>query len=160
MPALPRAPLPPGTLFKFDLRLTDAAGPLGASMPNMRWRVVVSASAALARMVPKFVLDGTSDSEGKVNLSTDQEKTLREAYDHHSGRLWIVYRTNVREVALTKEDPSWADAQRLDHALDALGYTDNYGPTGDTTADKATQALSRKELKTSGGDSTLNKLKG
>jgi hypothetical protein len=160
MPTLPHVPLPPGTPFKFDLRMGDVAGPMGAAQQGVPWRIVAAASPAAARLTKKTLLQGLSSAQGKATLSADQESTLREAYDHHPGGLWLLTRSKVRQVTLQHERDDWTDEQRAAQALDAMSYRQGSEGSGQAGENRHTRSSSRKEHKASAGAALLAKIKG
>jgi len=159
-PAMPRAPLPETTPFKFDLRLSDAAGPLGAGISNAPWRIVVARDEDSARTTQDALLSGRSSSDGKMQLSAADELLLKQAGEHHPGQIWLVQRGKAKPLWLTPERQDWTDDQRHDHALDAIGYTDTLGVSGEQIADRAIAQLGRDETRARSGAATLSKLKG
>jgi len=160
MPALPRVALPPDIPFKFNLRITDAAGDGGMPMPNVPWQIVVAADATQALKQVKSVFSGKTATDGKVTLTTDGEKLLRRTYDSHPGRVWLVFHSQAREVVLTPEATQWDERERHAQALDAMGYTDTPGASGDGAVDQFVHTLARKESGAVSGAAALNKLKG
>jgi type VI secretion system secreted protein VgrG len=159
MPVMPRAPLPVETPFKFDLRLSDAAGPLGAGLPNAPWRIVVARDERLARMAPDALLSGRSSADGRIQLSTAEELALKQAGEQHPGQIWLVQRGKVKPLWLTPQRHDWTDLQRQAHALDALGYSDALGATGQPQTDDAIARLSREETEARSGTAFLNTIK-
>jgi type VI secretion system secreted protein VgrG len=159
LPTLPRTPLPPATPFKFDLRITDTAGTNGAPMPNVPWQIVIAPDPCQALLEEAYVLKGKTAVDGKVNLSAVEERQLRDSYDHHPGRLWLVFHSQVREVVLTKAREEWDDRQRHEQALDAMGFTDMPGATGNAHLDRFVDKLARKEGGAASGSAALEKLK-
>jgi type VI secretion system secreted protein VgrG len=160
LPKLPRSPLPPDKPFKFDLRITDTAGPTGAPKPNTPWRIVVASKSRAALTARDSVLTGKTAADGKVALSSADEELLRKTYNKQPGRVWLVFNSKVRELVLTLERSDWDDKQRHEHALDAMGFTDTLGDTGDESVDRFIRNLARQETQVSGGAATLKKLKG
>ena len=160
LPALPAAPLPPGQPAAFDLRLSDTAGPNGAPKPNVPWRIVVASNSTAARVALEAVFKGTTNAQGKVDLTADQMTQLREIHDQHPGRVWLAWRGKVRQLRLTAEQADWSDGQRLTHALDAYGYTNVPGTTGSALSDDFTRSLSRQETTAATGRDTLARIKG
>ena len=160
LPTLPAAPLPPGQPAAFDLRLSDTAGPNGAPKPNVSWRVVVASSSTAARVALEEVFKGTTNAQGKLDLTADQMTKLREIHDQHPGRVWLTWRGKVRQLRLTAEQADWSDGQRLTHALDAYGYTNVPGTSGSDLSDDFTRSLSRQETTAATGQDTLARIKG
>ena len=160
LPTLPAAPLPPGQPAAFDLRLSDTAGPNGAPKPNVPWRIVVASGPTAARVALEAVFKGTTNAQGKVDLTADQMTQLREIHDQHPGRVWLAWRGKVRQLRLTAEQADWSDGQRLTHALDAYGYTNVPGTTGSDLSDDFTRSLSRQETTAATGQDTLARIKG
>jgi type VI secretion system secreted protein VgrG len=159
MPTLPRSTLADKP-FNFDLRTTDSPGPNGAPLPGVRWRIVVASDDAAARTATQSLLSDQSGSDGKVILSEADNKTLLDTCNQHPGRVWLVYRGKARIVAAIHERDEWTDGQRLEHALDAMGYSDTLGATGDEFTDRNVQSLGRTEHKVSAASALLNKIKG
>ncbi|WP_345532315.1 type VI secretion system Vgr family protein [Viridibacterium curvum] len=160
LPAMPRSALPEGTPFKFDLRLADGAGPLGAAQANVPWRIVIASTPREALETTDFLLQGRTASDGRIALSADNEKTLIEAYNRQPSSIWLAYRGKVRSLTLTQERESWTDQQKKERALDAMGYVDSLEQPGETNSDKNREAISRTEHKSADGKSLLKKLKG
>jgi len=129
-------------------------------MPNVPWHVVAAQNPQQALNEEKFVLSGKTSADGKVNLSTAEEKQLRQAYDKNPGGLWLVFHAQVRQISLTPEREQWDDRQRHEQALDAMGFTDTLGPTGNAQVDQFVKNMARTETGASSGSAALGKLKG
>ena len=110
-------------------------------------------------MTSKKILSGTSDTQGKINLSADEEKQLKQAYDQTPNRLWMVYESQVREFVIAKESEDWTNAQKLNHALDAMGYNDNYGLVADEPGTDFYAPTAKTEHKTHLAEELLKKIK-
>ncbi len=159
LPNLPRSAIV-ATVVKFDMRLADAPGPTGEALPNTEWRIVRARDEMAALACPKNILQGTSDSTGKMPLSAAEEKTLLDAYNESPNQLWVVANGHVREFILTREREDWTDDAMFYNALDAMGYTDDIEISDGREAQALQAPLARRELKANSGQSMLSKLKG
>ena len=56
--------------------------------------------------------------------------------------------------------PGWSDDQKLYQALDAMGYSDDYGVTGDDDTDSAHTGFARSETRRKTGERMLDDIKG
>ncbi len=146
MPKLPNAPIT-SVPAQFDMRLQDAPGPNGVALPHIGWRIVNARDMDAALMSSDVVLSGTSDTDGRVTLSDAQQQQLREQYNEHPNNLWIIYDSHVRKIEIAKYDENWNQTQQQFHAMDALGYSDNYDTVGDISAADFHAALARSEFK-------------
>lgn len=129
-------------------------------MAKTPWRIVVASNEATARIEQKTVLNGLTGQDGKVSLSDADMDLLRSTYDQAPGRVWLIQRGKIRQITLAHESEDWDNGQRLEQAMDAMGYSDTLGVTGDAITDDTLRALSRQEQITGSGVGTLKKLKG
>jgi type VI secretion system secreted protein VgrG len=159
LPGLPAAPMKLPKI-KFDLALHDVPGEFAAGLPLTDWRVVRAADEDSALMQKKELLHGKSDDKGAVKLTTAEEKTLHEAYNLSPSKLWLVYESRARQLVLETQRESWTDDQKLYQALDAMGYSDDYGIVGENTVDEFHATVARKETKKRTGAAMLKKLEG
>jgi type VI secretion system secreted protein VgrG len=158
LPQFPRTSMPDIPL-KFDIQIADIPGPTGVPIPHMAWRIVRTSDADKAFATDKIILEGESDADGKVVLSDADEKKLKAAYNQAPNHLWLVYAGQVREFIITKESESWTDQQKLYHALDAMGYSDQLYLSNDNLVDEFHGVIARKETKATSGDKMLKKIK-
>ncbi|MFV5216168.1 type VI secretion system Vgr family protein [Azonexus caeni] len=145
--ALPRFSSNPfvNTLPRFDIKLTDIPGPDGAALANTPWRIVSARDEMGALVQSTCMMSGRSDSAGKVALTADQEKQLAEAY--LSGRgVWVLFEGQIKRLDVTKERQSWTDQQKLEYALDSLGFADSFGLTAGEDSLRYAAPLARSEL--------------
>jgi type VI secretion system secreted protein VgrG len=145
--ALPKFPENPfeTTLPKFDFKLTDMPGPDGAALVDTPWRIVSASDENDALSQVASLMTGQSDLEGKLALSADQEKQLADAYG--SGKsVWVLFEGQVKQLEVTKERETWTDTQKLEHALDSLGFADRFGIAADTDTGAFVASLARSEL--------------
>jgi hypothetical protein len=145
---------------RFNLRTTDAAGPLGAGVPHKPWRIVRSVTEQESLSAEESILSGKADGQGLVTLTVDQEKILVKQYNKHPNELWFIHGHKVKSLALTIQSDAWTDQQKRDHAFDAMGYSDTLGATGINSKDGHLYRLVRDEHTTSQADALLNKIKG
>jgi type VI secretion system secreted protein VgrG len=158
-PQFPRNPLPENQPARFDLHLTDVPGPHGVSFPDTPWRVVRAADEAGALMAASPLLKGISDADGKVVLTDAEQQTLFAAYNDHPNEMWMVYDSHVRSLVVRPEREAWGDRDKQEHALDAMGYSDDLGRLGEGTVNESLEKLARTENKRKGA-SLLDKIKG
>ncbi|RAM65846.1 type VI secretion protein [Herbaspirillum rubrisubalbicans] len=159
MPSLPRTQVDVSKPT-FNMHLQDIPGPNGVPMPNYPWRIVHAEDMHGALVGGKKILNGRSDDQGKVALSSDEEKVLLEAYNKSPNQVWLVYQDHVQNVAVTQHDLQWSDSQQLAHALSAMGYTDVYGVAGSSEAHQATAALVKEETGKGRGAPLIKKILG
>lgn len=114
----------------------------------------------MALRTEKIILEGESDTEGKVILSEAEEKTLKDAYNKNPNQLWLVYGGQVREFMVTLASDDWTDQQKFHHALDAMGYSDQLYLNDGDAVDDFHGAMARKETKARSGTELLKKIKG
>jgi type VI secretion system secreted protein VgrG len=158
-PKLPRVPVTE-VAAKFDLRLQDAPGPTGVPLPLTDWRVVSARDVDSALTSNKLVLKGQSDDEGKMTLSAADEALLQAKYNEQPNGLFIVYESQVRALNLTVEKDDWTDDQKRLHAMDAMGYSDDFDTVGEQHAQDFHARLAGLEAGVRSGSSLLNKIKG
>jgi hypothetical protein len=85
--------------------------------------VVADFTAGLVH--PEDVLvEGTTDEEGRVKLTEEQEEALGEHYFKTPGCLWIAYPGHCAQLNVEPESPDWSKEEQLMRALAALGYSD------------------------------------
>ena len=130
----PRKPVP--VPVKFNLVLTHLPGPQGFPLPDVEWRIVEAGDAVAALHQAKAMFKGKSNKEGKIVLDAGQEKELKEAWDRFPYNIWVVYANQVRHLVLSQEDENWSDQEKLEHALDAMGFTDQLWQTADGDMDE------------------------
>ena len=159
MPKLPRVPIT-DVVMKFDLRLQDIPGPSGLPLSETDWRIVRARDESLATLSDETVLSGRSDTQGRMQLSSADEKLLHETYNAHPNNLWIVADSQVHAVVLSKEKEDWTDQQKLHHALDAMGYAHDLDIVGTAPVDDFHSKLARVDLKKNSPTDIFNKLKG
>ena len=158
LPPFPRNPLPE-VAATFDLRLMDTAGTKGADMPNTPWRIVQADSLAGALIARDTLLQGQSNDQGKVELTDEQNETLKTHYDQAPHQCWLVYADQAREVALDVDKGNWGDLQNLFNAMDAMGYSDRPFEVGAEHADERHASLARKDARTGSPQTLIDKLK-
>ncbi|ALU90523.1 VGR-related protein [Herbaspirillum rubrisubalbicans M1] len=158
LPALPRTAVDIKKLV-FNLHMQDIPGPHGLALAETPWRIVAAESAEQALMVTEKLLHGRSDSQGKLTLSDTEQQALLEAYNAQPGQLWLVYLDHVQNIDITLYDPSWSDMQKHLHALNAMGYSDDYAEVAGRALNAATLALARQETGKARGTPLLKQLK-
>ena len=158
LPQFPRTPLP-DVAAKFNLQLTDTAGTKAAVMPITPWRIVQASSLSGALIARDTVLEGQSNDQGKVELTAEQNETLKTRYDQTPNQLWLVYADQAREVALDVDKGNWSDQQNLFSAMDAMGYSDSPFQVGTDNADERHATLARKDARTGTPQTLINNLK-
>ena len=158
LPVMPRSALP-DVPAKFNLMLMDVPGPAGLPLANADWRIVRAQDADSALMISEKILTGTSDAEGKINLTADAEKQLKQAYDQTPNQLWVAYESQVRELVIAKESDGWSNTEKMNHALDAMGYSDSFGLVVDESSANFYAPTAKTEHKTSTADALLKKIK-
>jgi type VI secretion system secreted protein VgrG len=159
MPTLPRVAMP-DVPAKFNLMLMDAPGPSGVALANTEWHVVRAADAQEACMSSEVIMQGTSNAKGKVELSSAQEKNLKQFYNQSPNKIWIIYETQARQLWLSKDTGNWTEDQKMEHALDAMGYSDQLGSVKDDHINAFHNPLAQNEYKTRIGQKLLKKLEG
>ena len=157
MPRFPRVAMPT-VPAKFDLRITDIPGPSGTPIPHMEWEIVRAANVADAFTSRDTIVKGESDTDGKVLLSGDDEVILKQAYDDFPNQLWVLYAGQARELIMTTISPSWTNQQKWQHALDAMGYSDQMWTTNGEITNGPHESFVRKEVKISSGAALLKKI--
>ncbi|MFM0157469.1 type VI secretion system Vgr family protein [Paraburkholderia sediminicola] len=145
---------------RFNMLLSDTAGPGGHPYINTNWWIVSAPTADEALMSSDFVLQGKSDTNGKLTLSDADQKTLHDAYNGTPGQIWLVYPGQVRQLALTRESDDWSDRDRLYEALDAMGYSDQPFVAQQDDIDQSFTKWAKQELQADSGSAILGKLKG
>jgi type VI secretion system secreted protein VgrG len=160
MPQMPRSSLPEAQPVRFNLRTTDTAGPLGAGVPHKPWRIVRAAGEQESLAAEERILSGKADDQGLVKLTADQEKILTTHYSQHPNELWFIHGHKVKALAMSIQSDGWTDQQKRDHALDAMGYSDDLGASGINSKDRHINRLVRDEHQASQADALLNKIKG
>ena len=144
LPKFPENPFETSTPH-FDFKLTDMPGPNGAALSDTSWRMVLAADEAEALGQTSTLMAGQSDAQGKLSLSSDQEQQLAEA--HTSGKgVWVLFEGQVKQLEVTKERQGWTDQQKLEHALDSLGFADSFGVAADADSSAFAAPLARGEL--------------
>ncbi|MGO4764119.1 type VI secretion system Vgr family protein [Cupriavidus sp. 2KB_3] len=124
LPNLPKSELEPQPLA-FRLRLSDAPGPNGHVLAHTPWTIVYgprpeSLDIGAGRTV---VAQGTSDADGHVQLTEDDQTRLSEAYCTHPMQTWLVYPGHVVRINVEFESEDWTDEDRLLHALNAEDFS-------------------------------------
>ena len=158
LPQFPRTPLP-DVAATFRLLLTDAPGTKAAVMPVTSWRIVQAGSLSGALIARDTVLEGRSNDQGKVELTAEQNETLKTRYDRTPNQLWLVYADQAREVALDIDQGSWSDQQNLFSAMDAMGYSDSPFHVNSENTDERHATLARKDARTGTPQTLINTLK-
>ena len=135
----------------FDFKLTDNPGPQGMTLGNTHWRIVLAADEHDALAHPEPLLTGTSDAQGKLVLTPDEEKKLAKA--HVSGeKVWVLYEGQIRQLTVAQEDEGWTERQKQEHALSALGYANNLGHATENDSGQYAAQSARDKLGASVGD--------
>ena len=159
MPRLPHSDI--GDVpARFNMILRDVPGPSGVPVPFTDWRIVKARGVREARENSKFILDGKSDTDGKVALSVAQETVLRDAYKANPNDIWIVYDSHVQQVEMIVHDEGWSEQQKKLHALDAMGYSDAYGAVGEMSVPRFHTELANAEHQVRSASDLLDKIKG
>lgn len=126
-PKMPKINIDPFP-FKLDLRLVDIPGPNGHAIAHVPWKIVkprMLADFTAGLVDPEDVLvEGTTDDEGRVKLTKEQEDMLGEHYFKSPGCLWISYAGHCAQLNVEPESPEWSKEEQLMRALAALGYSD------------------------------------
>ena len=136
LPEFPAVALP-DVPARFSMLLTHTPGPSGKPLPNVAWRIIQASDANGARRASEVMLEGVTDSTGRLALSDEQAKALKAAYDEAPSQIWVRFAGQVRNLRLTREDPDWTAIQRNEHALDALGYTDRRAQVGEESSSES-----------------------
>ena len=113
----------------------------------------------LATQSSVVVLAGTSDGAGNIKLSTSEEKVLHDAWNKKPNDLWLVHEGQAHQLVLSREREGWTDDQKMNEALDAMGYSDDLGTTGDKAVDDFHTRLARDETRARTGAAMLDKTK-
>lgn len=158
MPQLPRHAVDKDSV-RFNLRLQDVPGLAGEPYPNTEWRVVRAGSENGALGSELVVLTGRSDNDGYLSLTPSQEDTLHAEYNRTPNSIWIVANSHARLLEINLVNPSWTDADKFYHGLNALGYSDEFGKTNGRVLEDFCAPLARTELATANGKRLLAKLK-
>ncbi|WMY08151.1 type VI secretion system Vgr family protein [Paraburkholderia phenoliruptrix] len=145
---------------RFNMLLSDTAGPNGHPYINTNWRIVSAPNADEALMSSDFVLRGKSDTRGKLTLSDADHKKLHDAYNDAPGEIWLVYPGHVRALTLGRESDDWTERDRLYEALDAMGYSDRPFVAQQNDVDQSFTKWAKQELQADSGSEILGKLKG
>jgi len=156
-PAQQNYPLPrfPSNPFKnnpprFDFKLTDIPGPDGTPLGDTPWRMVLARDADEALSQTESLLTGTSDAEGKIALTPEQEEQVGKAYLSGQG-VWVLFEGQIKQLEATKEREGWTDQQKLEHAMDSMGFADSLGLAAENDSGEFASPLTRDEL-----DSPIN----
>jgi uncharacterized protein involved in type VI secretion and phage assembly len=159
--ALPRMPTStlPDVPIKFNMLLTDMPGPLGVPLAHMKWRIVHAPTQQDAHLAKTALLAGETGPDGKITLTTDQEKLLAAAYRKSPSQIWLAYGGQIKSLQLAQTQKDWSDRDKFYHALDAMGYSDQLYLAQQDDVDNTVGARARQELKSSSGATVLNKLK-
>ena len=64
------------------------------------------------------------------------------------------------KLVLSREHNDWTDGQKMNEALDAMGYSDELGTAGDAHVDDFHTRLARDETRAKTGLAMLDKTKG
>ncbi len=158
LPALPRTAVDIKKL-DLDLRTQDVPGPHGLALPNTPWRIVAAERGEQALALTDKLFHGHSDGQGKINLSEADQQALLSAYNAQPGQLWLVYLDHVQNIDIARHDPSWNDMQKHMHALNAMGYSDDYAQVAGRGLNTGTLDLARKETGKARGTPLLKQLK-
>ena len=159
IPQLPRMAIE-NVKVKFKIALTDIPGPNGVPLPHTDWRVVRARDDGAASSSNEELLTGRSDDAGHLTLSGDDERRLHEEWNRTPWQLWIVADSHVHGLVLAQDHATWSDDQKLYQALDAMGYSDDYGVTGDDDTDSAHTGFARSETRRKTGERMLDDIKG
>ncbi|WP_341678132.1 type VI secretion system tip protein TssI/VgrG [Niveibacterium sp. SC-1] len=154
LPTMPRTSLD-NIPARFDLQLKDVPGPHGVALPDTDWRIVHAPDQQHAVQSGVQILAGTSDNNGKLVLSPDEEKALHDSYNRSPSSIWIVADSHAHNLSLASVDDDWTDGQKRLHALDALGYSDEFGLVGDNPVDDFHAKLASDENKARTGAALL-----
>lgn len=157
LPVLPRTAVDIKKL-DLDLRTQDIPGPHGLALPNTPWRIVAAESGQQALAAADKLLHGHSDGQGKIILSEADQQALLSAYNAQPGQLWLVYLDHVQNIDIARHDPSWNDMQKHMHALNAMGYSDDYAQVAGHGLNTRTLDLARHETGKARGTPLLKQL--
>jgi type VI secretion system secreted protein VgrG len=158
LPRLPHVPIE-DVRVAFNFVLTDIPGPTGVPLPHVDWRIVRGKNEDAALASTTTLLKGRSNGSGKVELTSDQERLLQGEWNRSPGQIWIVAESHAHELVLTKDRGSWSNDQKVYYALDAMGYSDDYGTTGSDSANVFHTRLARRDTNQKDGDSMLQSIK-
>ena len=135
-------------------------GPNGVPIAYMAWSIVRAKNSDEALFSTDVILEGESNDQGKLVLTTDDEKDLHLAYNKSPNELWLLHSGYVHEFIATTEKSYWDDKTKFYHGLDVMGYSDQLGKVGDWHVDEFHSDVARAELKLSADADIIDKLKG
>jgi type VI secretion system secreted protein VgrG len=158
LPKLPAAPIEDVPL-KFNMRLQDVPGPAAEMLPKTDWRIVRAKNEDTALWSDEQILAGISTSKGKLDLTESEEKLLAKEYNKTPGRLWVIANSHVSQLWVTKEKDDWSDDQKRLVALDAKGYSDDWGSTDEQDVYTFHDKLASDETKLKTGAELLADIK-
>jgi type VI secretion system secreted protein VgrG len=144
---------------KFNMHLRDVPGPHGEPLSDTAWRIVQASDESSALVTEETILSGTSDANGMVNLSDDQDQLLHQHYNNHPDGIWLIFDSRPHKVVLNREREDWTDREKLYHALDAMGYANDHDSVGSASVDDFHARLARADLKKNSPSEILKKLK-
>jgi hypothetical protein len=159
MPRLPHSDVSMVNV-RFNMLLRDIPGPFGVPIPFADWRIVKAHDMSTALESPNTILEGKSDTNGKVLLSGDDELKLRKAYVAQPNQIWLIHDSHVQQIEMVVHNDQWTLDQKQLHALDAMGYSDAYGTVGDDSVKPFYAQLANAEHKVKSASALLNKTKG
>jgi Rhs element Vgr protein len=159
MPRLPHSDVS-AVPVRFNMILRDIPGPFGVPIPFTEWRIVKARDMASALESLSIVLEGKSDTDGKVVLTADDELTLRKAYVAQPNNTWIIHDSHVQKIEMIVHNENWTPDQQQLHALDAMGYSDEYGTVGADSVRPFHASLANVEHKVKSASALLEKIKG
>jgi type VI secretion system secreted protein VgrG len=149
----------PDVPIKFNMLLTDIPGPLGVPLAHMKWRIVHAPTQQDAHLAKTALLSGETGPDGKITLTTGQEKLLATAYRKTPSQIWLAYGGQIKSLQLAQTQEDWSDRDKFYHALDAMGYSDQLYLAQQDDVDNTVGPRARQELKSGSGATILNKLK-
>jgi hypothetical protein len=124
LPQMPKSAMEPRRL-EFNLRLADTPGAHGHVLANTPWKIAIGDKPDGLALIDEehVVLEGISDSNGKLNLSAAQQDTLAKAYCAHPSRTWLVFPGACVQVNVATESDDWTDKDKALHALNAADFS-------------------------------------
>jgi type VI secretion system secreted protein VgrG len=159
IPQLPRLAIE-NVVVQFKIALVDMPGPHAVPLPHTDWRIVRARDEGAALTSNEELLTGRSDEAGDLTLSSDDEKCLHKEWNRTPWQIWLEAEGHVHGLVLAQDHDTWSDDQKLYQALDAMGYSDDYGVTNDDDTDAAHTGIARRETKLKSGAPMLDKIKG
>ena len=160
LPELPRSELPLRELA-FKLRLADTPGPQGHALGNTPWKIAFGPEPEGMAYIDdeQLLASGTTDDDGHIKLTPEQEKRLAEIYAAYPDHTWVVYPGHTVRLDVVEESPQWSEKEKLFHALNGADFSAGLHNSGRGATARAHARYATEAFKVAESNAVFSKYK-